>query len=774
MVSLHNGLPALAPTYTASSNTNETLESAEVMGAAYNAVLGRSGSTAGRTANYQGAEVGCGADNTSPDVVHKFTLAQPTRVRVSAEGSSFDTVIALVGDTCGGAASTPPPATDTSGSNAVSNASRTFLAGSLVIPMDTTHQNIGMLRAYGLVYTLLKNDIPVSWVVKKSKSSGEADFTASATNYVTSTPVTGHGYRGGPFVIDSTDVARAATHVGTYLTANPTVVVHRTTTNFDAYVRRQLTGAPRFALMRDGSEATARTYLAAAGIPDSAGTAWPDAAPDVKTLTQLAGASTAAFDGALFDGAGTPAYCGLLSAGWTTAGSATAQGLEVVRETRQFLESPTSLFAQNGGAAAFENATGGRFITLDGYKPATAPTGLFELNLDSPFAQIDGALASSGGTNGAIALFELDDYKDNDATIFGKNDGSPGEADVWVTARLDGECSILDDSCAVGQAQGFVSYLAGNAYSVLTPVGVNPQSNGVRLFLNAMFATECATKEQRPAPTVLLTGASATTTANNTYTLTYNNDGEGNAHGAVLEYTVPTGASYVSSTGGGVLTGSLVQWALGSLAPDESGSKTVTVSYPAFGSYALRTVRYTQGNTSRSTLSWVSRHYTMSGDLGCTALGVTSRVPATNDNQASAYNMGELKGRIFRLTGSTATMAADYSTAETGTTCNAAANARDAAYYFHLNQPANVTISTESTSGWDRCCRCSTATSRVRHRRGDEHGRAYEQRTGPRKRERQALLVERRDHQLETANYDLADIGCTAEPTSPDACIASR
>ena len=34
------------------------------------------------------------------DAVHAFTLSQGTRVRLSTEGSSYDTVLALVGDGC--------------------------------------------------------------------------------------------------------------------------------------------------------------------------------------------------------------------------------------------------------------------------------------------------------------------------------------------------------------------------------------------------------------------------------------------------------------------------------------------------------------------------------------------------------------------------------------------------------------------------------------------------------------------------------------------------
>lgn len=771
VIALSNGQPPLAPTYTASANTNEALESATVLGDAYNNVIAYSGSTTGRTSNYLGAEVGCGADNTSPDVAYKFTLTQPTRVRLSTEGSAYDTVIALVGDTCGGSSSTPPPSTSTNSSTAVSGAAHTFLSGSLVIPMDTSTQSAALLKAYGLVYALLKADIPVSWVIKKSKSSGEADFTASANNYATGVSVGTINYRGGPFVVDSTDAARAASTISTYLMANSSVIIHRTTSSFDGYVRRQLTGAPRFALLRDTGEATARAYLAAANITDSQGTAFPDTAADVKLVSQLAGPTNTAYDGELFDSNGTPQFCGLISAGWTPAGSATATGAETVRETRQFLRSATSLFAQGSSAIAFEShATNGKFLTRNGYNPVPTPSGLFELNIDSPFAQIDGSLTGSGGSYGAFGLPQLDEFKDNDAVIYGKSGGSSGEADLWVTARLDGECSILNDTCTTGQPRGLISYLGGNPYMPAT------QINAVRLFLNSLFATDCVTKEQQPLPTVSIIGSSATTSSSNTYTLSYKNDGAGVAHAARLEYTVPINATYVSSTGGGTLSAGVVSWSIGSLDPGESGSVTVTVTYPTFGSYANQAaVRYSQGNTARTASSWiVTVSYTASADLQCTALGVNqSTVPSTNETQATAYDIPEVQGRIYRLAGSTGGMAANYTTNETGPTCGAASGSPDAVYKFHLSQAANVTMSTEGTTAFDTVLSLYngpmqpfTTTTVTNSNETTAAPVALGGVNGKR------IYTSGATTGSMTADYILDEVGCTNEATAPDAAYS--
>ena len=98
-----------------------------------------------------------------------------------------------------------------------------FAAGSLIIPMDADtsgnhasfNQNLGMWKAYGLVYKLLQNGIPVRWGIKEAKTAiTDVDFSAtSVRDKRTGTALGAWDYRGGPFIIDSADAAaRAADH----------------------------------------------------------------------------------------------------------------------------------------------------------------------------------------------------------------------------------------------------------------------------------------------------------------------------------------------------------------------------------------------------------------------------------------------------------------------------------------------------------------------------------------------------------------------------------
>ena len=117
-------------------------------------------------------------------------------------------------------------------------ADQLFQPGSLIIPMDTTFQDSGMLASYGLVYELLRNGVEVDWTIEPGKAYGGVDFTASATDVRSSAIIAAHGYSGGPFVIDASHSAQALPIVGTWQNAHAQVKVHQSTVPFTAAVAR--------------------------------------------------------------------------------------------------------------------------------------------------------------------------------------------------------------------------------------------------------------------------------------------------------------------------------------------------------------------------------------------------------------------------------------------------------------------------------------------------------------------------------------------------------
>src|SRR5574342_773997 len=116
---------------------------------------------------------------------------------------------------------------------------KTFAKGSIVIPMDACYQgdsgvtptacttrDLGnVIQAYGLVYQLIRNNIPVYWVIAQNKASltdvdltiqldgglpvgvySWSDGTVGGMPPNNANPV---NYRGGPFVVDASDWAAA-------------------------------------------------------------------------------------------------------------------------------------------------------------------------------------------------------------------------------------------------------------------------------------------------------------------------------------------------------------------------------------------------------------------------------------------------------------------------------------------------------------------------------------------------------------------------------------
>jgi hypothetical protein len=200
---------------------------------------------------------------------------------------------------------------------------KVFARGSLIIPMDVCYQRQtdgtgvayapkacpqaadagDVIRAYGLVYQLIRNDIAVYWVIDDDKSAIDAvDLTVQYAGGFpvlhydwspedpppASPPTAQHAidYRGGPFVVDGSDYARAAAVLQRFRSTFQNVNVHVANVAFQGYAKRTMAGgwsaggavAPKVALLDIGStsnvssgyaknsEPIIRGYLARAGL----------------------------------------------------------------------------------------------------------------------------------------------------------------------------------------------------------------------------------------------------------------------------------------------------------------------------------------------------------------------------------------------------------------------------------------------------------------------------------------------------------------------------
>ena len=506
---------------------------------------------------------------------------------------------------------------------------RAFAAGSLVIPMDTTYQDLGTLKAFGLVHALLRAGVPVHWAIKTGKAQGGVDFTASATDLKTGTVITNYGYRGGPFVIDSTDRAAALPIIAAWQAANVTAV-HDMTAAFNPDIRKKLSAAPRIAVFVDGNEDIAFAYLNAAGIKDSLGHAWPNAKlanyaafPDVLPAASVRGATTGGTpDGALLRADGTPAYCQVTSMHY-----APPADTEVVREVRAWLDTGplTHAYMECHAVTTFENATNGDYLSTAGLLADSTVNTVTNLVPDSTFTQYDGPFVPVGGSVPSMKLPAGSTLYASDSVLMNQTGQPATSRMVWMTGFLDGN---------VGK--GKVSFLGGHMYPTQVPISTSKSTNGVRLFLNSLFESGCADDTKQPNVTFTKSAPAVVSGSQVTYTLSYANAGPGVADNAVIKDPLPAGTTFVSATGGGTYAAgtNTVTWNLGNLAAGASGSVTLTITLDTDGLTYMNQASLTYGvslttKTATSNTSTTRRDSTaVDADLSITVVEAPTPIPS--------------------------------------------------------------------------------------------------------------------------------------------------
>jgi hypothetical protein len=230
----------------------------------------------------------------------------------------------------------------------------------------------------------------------------------------------------------------------------------------------------------------------------------------------------------------------------------TFNGHEVVAEVRAFLAYPTHFFAECQAVNAYENTVpnpawpylddagrDGHFLTttgapplcpantctnsdyqcvqgacggqacclpkpatwkdLPGYEVAAQPASatVKVLRPDVPYNQLDGAFGTTGGSEPSYNLSSYlgTTYKNNRQVTLLTGANGPGDQDLWMSGFLDG-CGDIILKPGVRHAagcEGKISYLGGHQYSTTIPVASGSQSQGTRLFLNALFEAQCTT-----------------------------------------------------------------------------------------------------------------------------------------------------------------------------------------------------------------------------------------------------------------------------------------
>jgi hypothetical protein len=365
----------------------------------------------------------------------------------------------------------------------------TVPAGSLVIPMDNPHQNLYRgfpfnIKAYGLVDTLLLDDIPVYWVIKSGKTKDSSDFNAIATRVYPSTlPAAMEYFHAGEFIIDTTWLNKpyypgelSALQIIIPFTQKWQVAVYKLSNNTTVDVRYTLHERPKIACFNNGTHQQISLKLL-----------------DSAQMRNYVAISAGVFTGL----ADCYTFCNEMH--WS---GATLADSPTMAPVWAFVQEGGNFLAQCAGENTYENfmQTPRHFQTTNGtngYFPATLPTNTYT-NPDMAFAQFQGTIVPRGGTvsDWKIApgsAYDTETYN----VVF-----SPTRDTIIAAARHYGN----PDS--VG---GNVFYVGGHDYMTSTfndpavdQMGTLNYINGCRLFLNA-----CLIPSHRPTPTPLQAGPNA-------------------------------------------------------------------------------------------------------------------------------------------------------------------------------------------------------------------------------------------------------------------------
>lgn len=394
-------------------------------------------------------------------------------------------------------------------------------SGSLIIAMDTTMQKrpgYFNLKAYGLVNTLLQNEIPVMWAIRATKTrtaGGSLDYSATTTRIYPDTVNMGaQFFRCGSFIVDVDWVNKAWPLITAY---GNNVHVYRADANFNADIRYTLTHKPRILLLNtEGYDTIAVKMLQEAG-----------------------------FDAGSYR-LQTPAGSGFNPSGnWSlisethTAFYDTAKFNPLVRYASQ---RGANLYINCTTLGAMENTTFTMTTAgVDSFTTGLAATAY--LNHDLPIAQFQGSIQSP---NGDFKLWKPKSGSSMRSHTYEFMRGGSG-ANLYCMAGMKLRPNTL--------AGGNLFYVSGHEhYHWTAPTGSindNVRINGRRVFLNAIFIPASDSIEGIDFKTDVAVNKTAQpgwAVKNEPFTIyiVASNAGPGTARNLAINAALPAGLQYTS------------------------------------------------------------------------------------------------------------------------------------------------------------------------------------------------------------------------------------
>ena len=366
---------------------------------------------------------------------------------------------------------------------------KTVPAGSLVIPMDNSHQNLWLnypfnIKAYGLIDSLELNDIPVYWVIKSGKLKDSSDFSAVASRvYPTALAASLQYFKASEFIIDTTWLnkpyypgEKTALQVISGFAKRWKVAVYQLSSNTTVDVRYTLHQRPKIACFNNGTYQQVATKLL-----------------DSAKFGNFVAISAGAFQG-LAD-----CYTFCMEMHWSTA---TLADSATMLPVWQFIQEGGNFLGQCAGENTYENLmqTPRHFHTTGGttQMAGALPANHYD-NPDMAFAQFQGIVAPRSGTTA--------NWKLTGASAF--------DTETFNTVYSVSRDTIVASERHYGSPDsvgGNVFYIGGHDYMTSTAnanaadsVGDLHYINGTRMFLNA-----CLIPAHRPTAFALSTGSNQT------------------------------------------------------------------------------------------------------------------------------------------------------------------------------------------------------------------------------------------------------------------------
>jgi uncharacterized repeat protein (TIGR01451 family) len=181
------------------------------------------------------------------------------------------------------------------------------------------------------------------------------------------------------------------------------------------------------------------------------------------------------------------------------------------------------------------------------------------------------------------------------------NNGSAGATGVTLTDTLPADVTFVSATGGVTPASGVLTFTIGsraagassNITIVVTPTAAVTLTDGAAVTMNQTDPTPAddtvtltTTALIEAAPDLALSGtapSSVTVGSNLTYSLTVTNNGTTEATGVTLSDTLPSGATFVSATGGVTPVEGALSFSIGGLAAGASTSVTIVITPTAAG-----------------------------------------------------------------------------------------------------------------------------------------------------------------------------------------------